>query len=142
TQDIKASFSSPYLKNNKKHRDCNACSYVLHFHFLFIYSEYSSKLQKKPVSFVNEATTLQHHQQAIHSVKYRKWAADNGFISMLPEDAKLRREIAHEVSASGKSELSRQALLDTHLVVKKQVIQYSDLALWDTLINWIIKTDQ
>ena len=31
TQDIDTFFSPPYLKNDKKYRDCNACSYVSHF---------------------------------------------------------------------------------------------------------------
>lgn len=122
TQDIEAFFSLPYLKNDKKYRDCDACLYVLHFSFFFIYSQYSSKLQKKPVPFVNEATTLWRHQQVIHLVEYRKWTADNGFTSMLPEDAKRCREVAREASASGKSELSRQVSLDMHLVAKEQVI--------------------
>ena len=32
TQDIKAFFSAPYLKNDKKYRDCHACIYLFLFH--------------------------------------------------------------------------------------------------------------
>lgn len=59
---------------------------------------------------------------------------------MLPEDTKRRRELARE--SSGKSELSRQCSLDTHLVAKEPVIRYSDSSLRDAVVRWIIETDQ
>ncbi|KAG8215719.1 hypothetical protein J3R82DRAFT_7611 [Butyriboletus roseoflavus] len=73
TQDIDAHFSTPYLNlDNKKVWDCNTCS----------------KQLKKCVAIVDQTTTLRRHQQAAHEKMYWKWAADNGFTSMLPMDTK------------------------------------------------------
>ncbi|OJA08859.1 hypothetical protein AZE42_01727, partial [Rhizopogon vesiculosus] len=78
SRDIDALFSAPYLKDGKKYRDCHACS----------------KSHKCAVSFVNEVTTLRRHQEAAHRGDYLEWAKNNDFISMLPRDAKQRREQA------------------------------------------------
>lgn len=78
SHDIDALFSVPYLKDGKKYRDCHACS----------------KSHKCQVPFMNEVTTLRRHQEAAHRGAYLKWAKNNNFVSMLPKDAKRRREDA------------------------------------------------
>jgi len=57
---------------------------------------------------INETTTLQHHQQAAHQVKYWKWAAENGFTSILSVDTKHRQEEeARQQAVSSGSGLSQ-----------------------------------
>ncbi|KAG2030879.1 hypothetical protein BDR03DRAFT_986775 [Suillus americanus] len=72
SRNIDALFSVPYLKDSKKYRDCHACS----------------KSHKCQVPFVNEVTTLRQHQEAAHQGAYLKWAKNNNFVLMLPNDAK------------------------------------------------------
>ncbi|KAG6372380.1 hypothetical protein JVT61DRAFT_7835 [Boletus reticuloceps] len=98
SQDIDTFFSPSFIKDGKKYRNCTPCT----------------KLQKRPVSFVNEATTLQWHQQATHKADYLKWAAANNFPSMLPQDTKQQRDA---VTASKQPQTS----LDSHLVSKPQL---------------------
>jgi hypothetical protein len=69
-------------------------------------------------------------------MEYRKWAADNNFESMLPEDAKRHRE------AALMSTVSKQASLDGHLVPKEQVVRYTEVSFCTAAIKWIIETDQ
>ncbi|KAH0825728.1 hypothetical protein J3R83DRAFT_9932 [Lanmaoa asiatica] len=129
TQDIDAHFSAPYLNlDNKKVRDCNACS----------------KQLKKRVVIVDQTTTLRRHQQAAHEETYRKWAAENGFTSMLPMDTKCRREEEarqRDTTSSGTS-ISRQPSLDSHLVPAGAIIQFSDSAFCNAAIEWLVATDQ
>ncbi|KIM53775.1 hypothetical protein SCLCIDRAFT_31646 [Scleroderma citrinum Foug A] len=72
SRDIDAFFSAPYPKDGKK---------LL-----------PRKSKKKSVPIVNEVTTLQHHQEALHKPEYLKWAKENNFVSMLPKDAKRHRK--------------------------------------------------
>ncbi|KAI9462704.1 hypothetical protein HD554DRAFT_1985789, partial [Boletus coccyginus] len=81
------------------------------------------------------------HQQANHPVEYCKWAAENNFDSMLPEDTKWHCDLAHKQAAST-SAISRQPSLDGHLVLKEPVIHYSDSNFHAAAIKWIITTDQ
>ncbi|KAI5999077.1 hypothetical protein EDD15DRAFT_2160881, partial [Pisolithus albus] len=83
--------------------------------------------------FINEATTLHRHLQSLHRGEYLQWAAINEFPSMLPQDSKRRREEAS---------LQSQSSLDSHLVPKDRVVQYSDSAFREAAIRWLINTDQ
>ncbi|KAG1784419.1 uncharacterized protein HD556DRAFT_1315092 [Suillus plorans] len=56
----------------KKHRKCNICP--------------------KKCILVNKATTLRHHAETHFGGKYRKWASEHSFKSMLPGDIKARKE--------------------------------------------------
>ncbi|KIM61764.1 hypothetical protein SCLCIDRAFT_9341 [Scleroderma citrinum Foug A] len=71
-KDIEVVDINEPIKDGKKVQDCDACT----------------KSKKKLVPIVNEATTLQRHQEALHRAEYLKWAKDNNFLSMLPKDAK------------------------------------------------------
>lgn len=91
TQDINTHFSALYLNlDNKKVQDCNTCrcvTFSLHYQN-FINHLCPSKQLKKCITIVDQTTTLQCYQQAAHEKMYWKWAADNGFTSMLPMDTK------------------------------------------------------
>ena len=69
-------------------------------------------------------------------MEYCKWATDNNFESMLPKDAKWRHDAALT------STISKQALLDGHLVPKEQVVRYTEVSFRTAAIKWIIETDQ
>ncbi|KIL64406.1 hypothetical protein M378DRAFT_106049 [Amanita muscaria Koide BX008] len=120
-RDITTFFTAPLqTEAGKKYRNCNECT----------------KKQKKPVSFVNEVTTLRRHMEAAHKGTYLKWAEDHSFISMLPKDAKRRR-----IGANA----DRQTRLDSHLCereTKEHVVPYSDALFREAAIRWLIETDQ
>ncbi|KIL63845.1 hypothetical protein M378DRAFT_11915, partial [Amanita muscaria Koide BX008] len=90
-RDINSFFTTPFQKEpGKKYRNCEECT----------------KKQKRPVSFVNEVTTLRRHMEAAHKGAYLKWAEDHTFTSMLPKDTK-RRKLEAKVDG--------QTQLDSHL---------------------------
>jgi hypothetical protein len=112
-----------------------------------------SKSHKCPISFVNEVTTLRRHQESAHRVSfslsfnvifiqlylegdYLKWAKNNNFVSMLPKDAKRRREEAAT---------DQQSSINSHLkprVPNERVIQYTDALFREAATQWLIDTDQ
>ena len=147
TQDIDAHFSAPYLNSdNKKVRDCNTCrcvTFSLHYQ-TFINRLCTSKQLKKRVAIVDQTTTLRRHQQAAHEEMYRKWAADNGFTSMLPVDTKRRRdeEARQRDTTSSSASISRQPSLDSHLVPAGTIVQYSESAFRNAALEWLVATDQ
>ncbi|OJA10009.1 hypothetical protein AZE42_13011, partial [Rhizopogon vesiculosus] len=120
SRDIDALFSAPYLKDGKKYRDCHACS----------------KSHKCAVSFVNEVTTLRRHQEAAHRGDYLKWAKNNDFISMLPKDAKQRREQAAADQQPSISGYLKPRAPNEH------VMPYTDELFREAAIKWLIETDQ
>ncbi|KAG2745644.1 hypothetical protein P692DRAFT_201719774, partial [Suillus brevipes Sb2] len=85
---------------------------------------------------VNEVTTLRRHQEAAHRGDYLKWAKSNNFVSMLPKDAKRRREDAAA---------DQQSSINGHLkprVPNERVIQYTDALFREAATQWLIDTDQ
>ena len=65
--------------------------------------------------------------------EYLKWAKENNFVSMLPKDAKQRRE---EATAD------TQSTLDPHLRPKETIVSYSEVSFHTAAIQWLIETDQ
>jgi hypothetical protein len=106
----------------------------------FYYSVCISEQLKKCVAIINEATTLQRHQQAAHQALYQEWAAQNGFTSMLPVNTKHCRE--EESRQQSGTSISHQPSLDGHLVPTDTIIQYSDSTFHDAAIEWLVATDQ
>ncbi|THU82731.1 hypothetical protein K435DRAFT_690978, partial [Dendrothele bispora CBS 962.96] len=85
---------------------------------------------------VFDTTTCRRHLQAYHSGKYRLWATQNDFLSMLPNDATARR--IEEKAAS-------QSTLDAHvqaLPERKTVVPYSDALFREAAIEWLTETNQ
>jgi hypothetical protein len=67
--------------------------------------------------------------------KYRKWAKDNSFTSML----------AGDIAARKKGNEQAQHTINTHLVERKltdRVLPYSDKAFRTAAIQWLVSTDQ
>ncbi|KAH7903418.1 hypothetical protein BJ138DRAFT_1020674, partial [Hygrophoropsis aurantiaca] len=86
--------------------------------------------------FVAEVSTLRRHLESAHKADYLLWAEANKFISMLPRDAKRRKEEAA---------VDNQARLDAHLKpipVKERVIPYTDKLFREASIQWLVDTDQ
>ncbi|KAG1796005.1 uncharacterized protein HD556DRAFT_1234915, partial [Suillus plorans] len=81
---------------------------------------------------VNEITTLRRHAEAHFSGKYRKWANQHSFESMLPGDVKARKENA------------AQQRINAHLTEHKaeRVVPYSDKLFRQAAIEWLVATDQ
>ncbi|KAG1906237.1 uncharacterized protein F5891DRAFT_942271, partial [Suillus fuscotomentosus] len=81
---------------------------------------------------VNEITTLHRHAEAHFSGKYRKWANQHSFKSMLPGDVKARKENA------------AQQRINAHLTEHKakRVVPYSDKLFRQAAIEWLVATDQ
>ncbi|KZP15903.1 hypothetical protein FIBSPDRAFT_749459, partial [Athelia psychrophila] len=86
-------------------------------------------------AYVRDASTLRRHAESKFAGKYRKWAKDSNFISMLPsdvEDRKIKAKIT-------------QRSLDEHLVHEKlseRVLSYTDQRFRSAAIEWLITTDQ
>ncbi|KAF9231051.1 hypothetical protein BU15DRAFT_49006 [Melanogaster broomeanus] len=97
-------------------------------HPLIVYSKPS-----RPIALVAEVTTLRRHMESTHRAEYLQWAEANNFPSMLPKDAKQRKEGASS---------HNQPRLDSHLQPKERVIPYSDKMFRDAAIQWLIDTDQ
>ncbi|KZP31895.1 hypothetical protein FIBSPDRAFT_944523, partial [Athelia psychrophila] len=102
--DVDQFFSAPFDSPDKHgkmkaHRKCKGCS--------------CGK------AYVRDASTLRRHAESKFAGKYRKWAKDSNFISMLPsdvEDRKIKAKIT-------------QRSLDEHLVHEKlseRVLSYTD----------------
>ncbi|KAK0219520.1 hypothetical protein EDD85DRAFT_771112 [Armillaria nabsnona] len=90
-----------------------------------------------PKPKVNELSTLRRHCQSFHKATYQKWAGDNGFASMLPDDRK-------ELKAA-KTESERQTRLDPHLKEREKkevVLPYTDELFREVSIEWLVATDQ
>jgi len=69
---------------------------------------------------------------------YHKWCKDNGFESMLPEDAKAPHTEQLEI-------LKKQTTVDDHFSVQKPnqtPKPYSDSLFEEAAIQWLIETDQ
>jgi hypothetical protein len=68
----------------------------------------------------------------IFATKYRKWANQHSFESMLPGDVKARKENA------------AQQRINAHLTEHKaeRVIPYSDKLFKQAAIEWLVATDQ
>jgi hypothetical protein len=69
---------------------------------------------------------------------YRRWCKSNGFLSMLPEDAKARRKEALE-------KLIEQTQVNDHfhpMMPDDKPTPYSDEAFKEAAIQWLIETDQ
>ena len=72
----------------------------------------------------------------LSQIDYYDWAKANNFSSMLPKDAKNRRD---EVTAES------QSRIDPHLKekpVKERVIPYSDDRFRAAAVEWLVSTDQ
>jgi hypothetical protein len=82
---------------------------------------------------VNEISTLRRHAEAKFAGKYRKWAKENSFESMLPGDVKARKDNATQRS------------INAHLIERKlaeRVVPYSDRLFKQAAIEWLVATDQ
>ncbi|KAG2097410.1 hypothetical protein BD769DRAFT_1369083, partial [Suillus cothurnatus] len=82
---------------------------------------------------INKATTLHRHAEAHFGGKYRKWASEHSFESMLPGDIKARKE--H----------TAQQQINAHLTeckLDEQVIPYSNKLFKQATIEWLVATDQ
>ncbi|KAG1765407.1 hypothetical protein EDD22DRAFT_775068, partial [Suillus occidentalis] len=82
---------------------------------------------------VNEISTLRRHAEAKFSGKYRKWAKEHSFESMLPGDVKARKQNAAQQNISA------------HLTERKlaeRVVLYSDKLFKQAAIEWLVATDQ
>lgn len=150
TQDIDAHLSAPYLNlDNKKVWDCNTCrcvTFPLHYQ-IFINHLCTSKQFKKCIAIIDQTTTLWHHQQAAHEEVYCKWAANNGFTSMLPMDTKHHQnEEAHQHNTtyctSSSASISRQPSFDNHHVPAGTIVQYLKSAFCNAAIEWLVVMDQ
>ncbi|KAG1740188.1 uncharacterized protein EDB91DRAFT_1053373, partial [Suillus paluster] len=82
---------------------------------------------------VNEITTLRRHAEAHFSGKYRKWANQHSFESMLPGDVKACKENATQQSIN--------AHLTEHKVAER-VVPYSDKLFKQAAIEWLVAADQ
>lgn len=68
--------------------------------------------------------------------EYLQWAEANGFMSMLPKDAK---------QLTNKPSSSKQGWLNGHLQptpIKEKAIPYSNEWFSETAIQWLVNTDQ
>ncbi|PBK96078.1 hypothetical protein ARMGADRAFT_924683, partial [Armillaria gallica] len=86
---------------------------------------------------VNELSTLHRHCQLFHKATYQKWAEENGFTSMLPDD---RKELK-----TAKTESKQQTCLDPHLKEcekKEVVLPYTDELFQEVSIEWLVATNQ
>ncbi|KAG1827928.1 hypothetical protein EV424DRAFT_1319047 [Suillus variegatus] len=90
-------------------------------------------LNRKECILVNEISTLRRHAEAKFSAKYRKWAKEHLFESMLPGDVKARKENAAQQS------------INAHLTERKlaeRVVSYTDRLFKQAAIEWLVSTDQ
>ncbi|KAG1827932.1 hypothetical protein EV424DRAFT_1319071 [Suillus variegatus] len=90
-------------------------------------------LNRKECILVNEISTLRRHAEAKFSAKYRKWAKEHLFESMLPGDIKARKENAAQQS------------INAHLTERKlaqRVVSYTDRLFKQAAIEWLVSTDQ
>ncbi|KAH9174271.1 hypothetical protein EDB89DRAFT_1849309 [Lactarius sanguifluus] len=97
---------------------------------------FSKKSPKHLVSLVADVTTCWRHMESFHKGAYLKWAAENDFQSMLPKDAKNRRQAA---------KMDTQQRPDPHLEEKpprESVIPYTDKLFCEVAIEWLVSTDQ
>ncbi|KZS88221.1 hypothetical protein SISNIDRAFT_418577 [Sistotremastrum niveocremeum HHB9708] len=84
--------------------------------------------------FSHDYTTQRRHMQRSHAKAYRHWCKESGFVSMLPDDTKKRRE-AEEGG-------TQQATLDAQWEGKEKIIPYSSEAFRAAAREWMIETDQ
>ncbi|KAG1838015.1 hypothetical protein DFJ58DRAFT_846224 [Suillus subalutaceus] len=97
----------------KKHRKCKMCL--------------------KACILVNEISTLHRHAEAKFSGKYREWAKEHLFESMLPGDVKARKDNAAQQS------------INAHLTewkLAEKVVSYLDKLFKQAAIKWLVATDQ
>ncbi|KAG1804864.1 uncharacterized protein HD556DRAFT_1189375, partial [Suillus plorans] len=80
---------------------------------------------------VNEISTLRRHAEAKFPGKYRKWAKEHSFESMLPGDVKARKDKQQSINAH----LTEQKLTE-------KVVSYSDKLFKQAAIEWLVATDQ
>ncbi|KIK13609.1 hypothetical protein PISMIDRAFT_118597 [Pisolithus microcarpus 441] len=74
-----------------------------------------------------------------YQAEYLKWAAANGFMSMLLNDTKQQ---CKDAISSMQSTLGRQSSLEGHLVERGPVVQYSESIFLKASILWLIEMDQ
>ncbi|KAG1868057.1 hypothetical protein C8R48DRAFT_544498, partial [Suillus tomentosus] len=75
--------------------------------------------------------TLRRHAEAKFPGKYRKWAKEHSFESMLPGDIKARKD--------------KQQSINAHLTERKlteKVVSYLDKLFKQAVIEWFVATDQ
>ncbi|KIL55519.1 hypothetical protein M378DRAFT_55799, partial [Amanita muscaria Koide BX008] len=80
--------------------------------------------------------TLRRHMAARHKGLYRRWCKSTGFLSMIPEDAKARRE---------EKDSKEQTQVDDHFQRVNpgdKPTPYSDELFKEGAIRWLIETDQ
>lgn len=99
----------------------------------FLYYLTHLPVGRKKCILVNEVTTLRHHAEAHFAGKYRKWAKQHLFESMLPGDVKAHKENAAQQS------------INAHLTeckVAERVIPYSSKLFRQAAVEWLMATDQ
>ncbi|KAK0452025.1 uncharacterized protein EV420DRAFT_1482363 [Desarmillaria tabescens] len=90
--DIEHFFGQLYIDSDgKRVQNCTICT----------------KKAGMPKAKVNELSTLRRHCQSFHKATYQKWAKDNGFALMLPDD--------HKELKAAKMESEQQTCLHPHL---------------------------
>ncbi|KAF5337526.1 hypothetical protein D9758_016988 [Tetrapyrgos nigripes] len=85
---------------------------------------------------VVDTSTCRHHMQSDHGGKYRKWARENNFISMLPEDSQARCQEKQDPA---------QSSIEGHvrpLPPRENVVPYSDALFLEAAIEWLAETNQ
>ncbi|KAN0113673.1 hypothetical protein V8E52_007472 [Russula decolorans] len=96
----------------------------------------NKKSPQHQVSLVADVTTCRRHMESYHKRAYLKWATENEFQSMLPKDAKNRRQATMK---------DTQQRLDPHLEEKpprERVIPYTDDLFREAAIEWLVSNDQ
>ncbi|KAG1789263.1 uncharacterized protein HD556DRAFT_1244079 [Suillus plorans] len=87
----------------------------------------------KACILVNEISTLHRHAEAKFSGKYRKWAKEHSFESILPGNIKACKDNA------------AQQNINVHLTERKlaeRVVSYLDKLFKQAAIEWLVATDQ
>ncbi|KAG1886428.1 uncharacterized protein F5891DRAFT_968156 [Suillus fuscotomentosus] len=96
---------------------------------------HSHQIYRKQCLLVNESTTLRRHAEANFAGKYRQWAKEHSFKSMLPGDVKAHKEKAEQAQRTINSHL-------TECKLSERVIPYSDKLFKQASIEWLVATDQ
>ncbi|KAF5337979.1 hypothetical protein D9758_014306 [Tetrapyrgos nigripes] len=114
TRDIDHFFRIVSLPGGKKKKECVLC-------------------RKR---YVVNTSTCRRHMQSDHGGKYRKWARENNFISMLPEDSQARCQEKQDPA---------QSSIEGHvrpLPPRENVVPYSDALFLEAAIEWLAETNQ
>ncbi|KAF9031027.1 hypothetical protein BJ165DRAFT_1339297 [Panaeolus papilionaceus] len=96
---------------------------------------------QKTTTLTAEASTLRRHMQSFHSGVYQRWAKENNFQSMLPDDVTARREALADASLK-----LQQSHVTSHFnpAPEKEPAPevYSDELFKEVAIQWLIETNQ